>query len=116
MRELCPPGPEADGQDLSQVRIDGVRVDRGRQDRREGAGCGLREVGESRMSQQTDEMERKAAERRQRDFDAWIGDPITRMCISTIPAAERPEALQLLLKSAFDRGFVAGQGYMVGSL
>jgi hypothetical protein len=68
------------------------------------------------MTQQIEEQERKSAERRDRDFGAWMDEPMTRMCISTIPPAERPEALSLLLKAAFDRGFQAGQANMITSV
>lgn len=47
-------------------------------------------------------------------FDKWMNEPLVRMSISTIPAGEHKDALQMLLRSAFDAGHSSGQGVMAG--
>jgi len=68
-----------------------------------------------KMPPTEEELQQKANQRKRRDFDAWMNEPMTRMCLSTIPPAERPEALELLLKSAFDKGFTSGQSEILAS-
>lgn len=47
-------------------------------------------------------------------FDKWMNEPLVRMSISTIPAGEHKDALQMVLRSAFEAGFTTGQGTMAG--
>jgi hypothetical protein len=48
-------------------------------------------------------------------FDRWMSEPLVRMSINMIPASEHKDALQMLLRSAFDAGHGAGQGAMAGT-
>jgi hypothetical protein len=75
-----------------------------------------RKTAERIMSEVIEDIERKTAERIKTTFDTWMDKPMTQMCLSMIPASERPEALLMLLKSAYEEGFRSGQGHMVGSL
>lgn len=47
-------------------------------------------------------------------FDKWLSEPMTRMGMSMVPAAEKQEALLLLLRSAFNAGTEAGSGNTAG--
>jgi hypothetical protein len=47
-------------------------------------------------------------------FDKWLGNPMTRMGMSMIPAADKDDAVRLLLRSAFDAGCDAGAGSTAG--
>jgi len=59
---------------------------------------------------------REEETRKKQDFESWLAAPLTVMCISMIPPAERPESLQLLLRAAFDRGFDSGASQSMRSI
>jgi hypothetical protein len=48
-----------------------------------------------------------------RSFALWMGRPETKLVISLLPPAQPPEALQTLLRSAFDGGFNGGEGFAI---
>lgn len=48
-------------------------------------------------------------------FEKWMNEPLVRMGLSTIPAGEHQDALQMILRSAFDAGHTSGQGTMAGT-
>lgn len=60
-------------------------------------------------------QERKSDEAKKTMFAKWLDEPMVRMGLSTIPAGDRADALRLLLQSAFDAGFQAGSGNILGN-
>lgn len=60
------------------------------------------------------DAERKAAA--DRNFAAFMAAPTTKLAFSLIPGGETPEALQLLVRAAFDAGFTTGAGIVVGEM
>ena len=47
-------------------------------------------------------------------YEKWLAEPMTRMGLSMVPAADKDDTLRLLLRSAFDAGAGAGEGSTVG--
>ncbi len=64
---------------------------------------------DSQAKKQRETTEKNAA------FEKWMSDPLVRMSLSMIPAGEHQDALQVLLRSAFDAGHAAGGGAMAGT-
>jgi hypothetical protein len=65
----------------------------------------------------TDTRDSKAREERNREradkaFAEWKSQPLTRLSMSMIPAGEKADVLDLLLRSAFDAGVGCGTGTM----
>jgi hypothetical protein len=62
-----------------------------------------------------EETQREAEHRANQDraFNRFLSDPMTRMGMSMIPPGEHPDALKLLLRSAFDAGAGAGVSSMM---
>lgn len=71
------------------------------------------------MALQTEDQaqrDRKIKEFGDQAFDAFLRMPTTRLIISTLPAMENPDALNVLLRAAFDTGHDAGSGSVAMSL
>ena len=59
------------------------------------------------------ETERK----KQEAFTTWLASPTTKMMLSLIPASDQhPEAVQLLLQTAFDAGHTTGAGEVAATM
>ena len=54
----------------------------------------------------------RSEDRKSRAFDEWLREPMVELSLTMVPAANPPEVLQQLLRSAFDFGFNAGSGDM----
>ena len=51
------------------------------------------------------------------NFGKFMEAPMTKVGLSLIPPTEKaPEALEMLLRSAFDAGVASGMGGVIGSL
>ncbi|HZV20969.1 MAG TPA: hypothetical protein VE986_05415 [Hyphomicrobiales bacterium] len=58
------------------------------------------------------EIEKNGRDRAKQQFEIWLEQPLSRLCISMIPAnKEYPETLVELLRSAFCTGFDAGMAH-----
>ena len=59
---------------------------------------------------------RKQREKTEKNFafEKWMNEPLVRMSVSTIPAGEHKDALQMILRSAFDAGHDSGQSATAG--
>jgi len=68
------------------------------------------------LSDEAKALEARNNGKKDEAFDVWMSDPLTRMALSMIPGGEHPEALRMLLRSAFDRGFAVGAGEILGDL
>lgn len=62
------------------------------------------------------EMEAKDKAAKKDGFAKWMDQPATRMMLSMIPASEKQEVLETLLQEAFNAGYQAGGGQMIGSV
>jgi hypothetical protein len=60
------------------------------------------------MNDDLQRRELKFESDRKRAFEKWLDDPMVRLGLSLIPAGEHQDALQMLLRSAFEAG--SGQG------
>lgn len=56
------------------------------------------------------ERDARAKESVDKAFASWLAQPMVRMGLSMVPAGENKDALQMLLRSAFDAGVNCGQG------
>lgn len=68
------------------------------------------------LSDEAKALEARNDAKKDQAFDIWMRDPLTRMALSMVPGGEHPEALRMLLRSAFDRGFGVGVGEILGDV
>lgn len=55
------------------------------------------------------ESERNRTQQKTKEhFDRWLSTPATRLMLSMIPAAEKPEVLETLLRECFNQGYAVG--------
>lgn len=57
------------------------------------------------LNEKIKEMQEKL---KKQGFEAWMSQPTTRLIISMIPAGDHKEALDTLLRDAYDYGFGSG--------
>ena len=50
---------------------------------------------------------------KERDFQQFLSRPDTKMMLSLVPPSEPPEALQTLLRAAFESGVGSGMSYVM---
>jgi hypothetical protein len=68
------------------------------------------------MNEQLTNEQRRAKDKADRErgtnegFAGWMAKPETKLILSTIPQSQPPEAVQTLLRSAFDAGVGVGEG------
>lgn len=62
------------------------------------------------------QRERKIKEHGDQAFDAFTRMPTTRLITSTLPPMENPDALNVLLRAAFDAGHNSGSGSVAMTL
>ena len=61
----------------------------------------------------TKESEARLAEARVKGFEKFMEDPTTKLTLSLLPTGDHPDAVQTLVKSAFEAGHSNGQGTML---
>jgi len=57
----------------------------------------------------------RTREHKKDQFGRWIEQPLVRLTLATVPPGDHRDGLRVLLQDAFDSGYAAGQGMMVGS-
>lgn len=66
--------------------------------------------------QRLDRMKNEDGQAKKEGFDQFMSAPLVRLLLSQIPQGDHPENLQVLLQTAFEKGFEEGQGQLAMTL
>lgn len=62
---------------------------------------------------ETNARVQRAQDDRAKSFAEWLTQSETRLLMSLIPQGDNPDALQVLLQTAFNRGYHSGEGFVM---